>query len=55
MDTPWHYEHSEWFRPYAAAFYAWKYLGEDLTREETMERLEGLLFLEHQGTRETLL
>ena len=36
-------EHSEWFKPYAAGWYAWSYLGEDLTREETMERLPDLL------------
>lgn len=39
-------EHSEWCRPYAAGFYAFKYLGEDLTREQTMERLDELLALE---------
>ena len=38
--------HSEWFRPYAAGYYAWTYLGEDLTREQTMERLDDLLALE---------
>jgi 5-methylcytosine-specific restriction endonuclease McrA len=25
MGRPYHYEHSEWFKPYAAGFYAWKY------------------------------
>lgn len=39
-------EHSEWFRPYVAAWYAWDRLGEDLTREETMARLGELLALE---------
>lgn len=39
-------EHSDWFKPYAAAWYAWDRLGEDLTREETMERLDELLALE---------
>jgi hypothetical protein len=38
--------HSEWFRPYAAAYYAWTYLDEELTREETMGRLDELLALE---------
>ena len=55
MGRPYHFEHSEWFKPYAAGFYAFKYLGEDLTREETMSRLEELLALEHRFTQETLL
>ena len=55
MNTPWHYEHSEWFKPYAAAFYAFKYLGEDLTREEVMARQDELLRLEYQGTQGSLL
>jgi 5-methylcytosine-specific restriction endonuclease McrA len=41
---PW--PHSEWFKPYAAGWYAWAYLGEELTREETMARLDELLALE---------
>lgn len=55
MDRVYHYEHSEWFRPYAAGFYAWKYLGEDLEREETLNRLPELLALEHRFTQEALL
>lgn len=43
---PYFFEHSEWLRPYVAGFYARKYLGEDLTREQVMERLEELLRLE---------
>lgn len=39
-------EHTPWFRPYVAGFYARKYLGEDLTREEAEARLEELLALE---------
>jgi len=39
-------EHSEWFRPHAAGWYALKYLGLELSREETLERLEELLGLE---------
>lgn len=46
MHQQWPWEHSEWFQPYAAGFYAHVYLGEDLTREETMERLDELLALE---------
>jgi hypothetical protein len=41
---PW--AHSEWFKPYAAGWYAWAYLGEELTREETLARLAELLALE---------
>lgn len=41
---PW--PHSEWFRPYAAGYYALVYLGEELTREQTEARLEELLALE---------
>jgi hypothetical protein len=40
------YEHSEWFQPYAAGFYAWSYLGEDITREQAIERMDALLALE---------
>jgi hypothetical protein len=40
------FEHSTWFRPYAAGYYAWSYLGEELTREETVARLDELLALE---------
>lgn len=43
MTDPWPWEHTEWFRPYAAAWYAYRYLGETLTREETEARLPELL------------
>lgn len=43
------HEHSEWFKPYAAGYYAATYLNEDLTREQTMERLDELLALESVG------
>lgn len=47
MDRPWVMtEHSPWFRVYAAAHYARKYLGQELTREETEARLDELLALE---------
>lgn len=39
-------EHSPWFRPYAAGYYAWTYLNEDLSREQATERLDELLALE---------
>jgi hypothetical protein len=46
MARVWPHEHSEWFKPYAAGWYAWSYLGEELTREETMARMDELLALE---------
>ena len=46
MEQPYIFEHSVWFRPYVAGFYAWKYLTEDLTREQVMARLDELLALE---------
>jgi hypothetical protein len=46
MARVWPWEHSEWFRPYVAGYYAHAYLGEDLTREETVSRLSELLALE---------
>jgi 5-methylcytosine-specific restriction endonuclease McrA len=54
MGRAYHYEHSDWFKPYAAGFYAWKYLGEDLERGETLKRLPELLALEHRFTQEVL-
>lgn len=45
-ETPWFLEHSEWFKPYAAGFYAKKYLGQELTREETTARIDELLSIE---------
>lgn len=46
MAQVWPWEHSEWMKPYAAGYYAWRYLGEDLSREEVERRLEELLNLE---------
>lgn len=46
MDRVYPLEHSEWFKPYAAGWYAWAYLGQELSREETTDRLEELLSLE---------
>lgn len=40
------HEHSEWFKPYAAGWYGWAYLDEDLTREQVISRLDELLALE---------
>lgn len=38
--------HTPWFQPYVAAYYASTFLGEELTREQTMARLDELLALE---------
>lgn len=47
MDRRWLHEHSPWFRPYAAGgYYAHRYLGEELTREQAVERMDELLALE---------
>jgi hypothetical protein len=46
MEQVYPYEHSAWFKPFAAGYYAATYLGEDLTREQTEERLDELLALE---------
>jgi len=45
MYRPYFLEHSEWFKPYVAGFYAAAFLGENLTREQTMARLDELLSL----------
>ena len=47
MDQPFFLEHTDWFKPYVAGFYAWKYLHEDLARAEAEARLEELLALEY--------
>jgi hypothetical protein len=46
MEQVYPHEHSPWFRPYAAGYYAATYLGEDLAREQTEARLDELLALE---------
>jgi 5-methylcytosine-specific restriction endonuclease McrA len=51
LTVPWPWPHTDWFRPYAAGWYAWSYLGENLTREQTMGRLEELLALERKAER----
>jgi hypothetical protein len=48
MTRRWLHEHTPWFRPYVAAYYAFVYLDEDLTRAATLERLPELLDLEHR-------
>lgn len=43
LDRPYTREHTQWFKPYAAGFYASEYMGEELTREETLSRLDEIL------------
>jgi hypothetical protein len=46
MERVWPWEHSDWFKPYVAGYYAHAYLGEDIGRLEAVERLDELLALE---------
>lgn len=46
MARVWPWEHSTWFRPYVAGYYASVYLGEELERPEVEARLDELLALE---------
>lgn len=41
-------EHSDWFKPYVAGYYAKTYQDRHLTREEVMAELDELLSLERQ-------
>ena len=45
LHRPWLLDHSEWFKPYVAGYYAWSRLGLELTREQTIARLDELLTL----------
>lgn len=45
-DIPFFLEHSEWAKPYVAGFYAWKYKGLLITREEATDQMDELLALE---------
>jgi len=45
-EIPWMFEHSDWLKPYVAGFYALKYEGKNLTREEVMQNLDRLLAYE---------
>ncbi len=44
-ERAWLWEHSEWFKVYAAGFYARYYGGFDVTRVEAEARLDELLML----------
>lgn len=46
VERPWVLDHTPWFKPYVAGWYAWQYLGQELSREEVEARLEELLALE---------
>lgn len=53
-EIPWMFEHSAWLRPYVAGFYAAKYEGKNLTREEVESRIDELLAYEfRQGPMKT--
>lgn len=45
-DQSYMFEHAEWCKPYAAGFYAWKYLRHQISREEAIRRMDELLALE---------
>ena len=46
MNREYMFEHSEWFKPYVAGWYAYKYLGLELNRDEVIAQLDELLNLE---------
>lgn len=46
MERVWPWEHSEWFKPHAAGWYAVAYLGLDLPREQVLAQMDELLALE---------
>ncbi|WP_206689867.1 hypothetical protein, partial [Streptococcus pseudopneumoniae] len=50
LSRPWVMsDHSEWFKPYVAGWYAFRYLGEELTRTEVEQRIDELLALERDA------
>lgn len=46
MERPYYRPHSDWFRPFAAAYYAERFLGLELSRNEVEARLDELLDLQ---------
>lgn len=46
MARVWPWEHSDWFKPYVAGYYASVYLDEELDRDQVDARLDELLSLE---------
>ena len=49
LERPWVLDHTEWFVPYVAGYYAHRYLDLDLTRQEVEARLDELLELEREA------
>lgn len=49
-EIPYFLEHSDWLKPYVAGFYAWKYEGRKIDREEAVRRLDELLAHELRTT-----
>ena len=49
MARVWPWEHSDWFKPYVAGYYASVYLGEELDRPTVEGRLDELLAFERAG------
>jgi len=49
MERVWPWEHTDWFKPYVAGYYAHVYLGEDLNPIIVAERLDELLALERMA------
>lgn len=47
-EIPYFLEHADWIKPYVAGFYAQKYEGRNITREEAMQRLDQLLAYERR-------
>lgn len=47
-EIPFFFEHSEWMKPYVAGFYAWKYEGRVISREDAMIQMEALLAYENK-------
>lgn len=45
-DQPYFLEHAEWFKPFVAGFYAKKYEGKNISREEAVRRMDELLAYE---------
>lgn len=41
--------HSGWFRPYVAGYYAWRYLGAELSRDDVMADIDRYLSLEREA------
>lgn len=50
MDRVWPHEHTAWFKPYVAGFYAWRYEERNITRAEAEERMDELLAYERAVT-----